>query len=113
LRKIFIHPAYDQFSKENDIAILYLRKSIDFTDVNVAKMCLPAIPKAEQSQYPIVNKPVVVIGWGIISSSNSIFNFLRQVTVKTIESYHRMCKSSFSDPRIQFCAAVNGGGKGK
>jgi secreted trypsin-like serine protease len=112
LKKIFIHPAYDQFSKENDIAILYLRKPIDSNDVNIAKMCLPAVLKAEQSQYPIVNKPVVAIGWGTTSSSGPLSNFLRQVTLK-IESYDRRCRSSLGNTNIQFCATVNGGGKGK
>jgi secreted trypsin-like serine protease len=113
VRKIFIHPAYDQFSKENDIAILYLRKPIDFTDINIAKVCLPLVLKSEQTQYPIANKPVVAIGWGTTSFGGPVSSSLRQVTVKTIESYHRMCRGSLSDTKTQFCAAVYGGGKGK
>jgi len=113
LTKIFVHPNYNSITKENDIAILYLSKPIDFTDVNVAKICLPAVSKSEQSRYPIAQRPIVAIGWGRTSSNGNTSNILRQVTVKTIGNNERICKNSIKNGNLQFCAGVNGGGKGK
>jgi secreted trypsin-like serine protease len=113
LTKIFIHPQYNQNTKENDIAILYLSQPIDLSDVNVAKICLPAVKKAEQSRYPIVKKPIVAIGWGRTSSGGVSPNALRQVTVNTVDSKDKTCKGTIQNSKLQFCAAVNGGGKGK
>ncbi|CAF3334871.1 unnamed protein product [Rotaria sp. Silwood1] len=68
--------------------------------------------ESEQLRYPIVNKPLVAIGWGRNCSGGSSPNTLRQVTVKTIEDTEKMCKNLIENIKLQFCAAVNGGGKG-
>ncbi|CAF3355408.1 unnamed protein product [Rotaria sp. Silwood1] len=112
LSKIFIHPNYNPKTDENDIAILHLSKPINFSDFNVAKICIPSMSESEQLRYPIVNKPLVAIGWGRNCSGGSSPNTLRQVTVKTIEDTEKMCKNLIENIKLQFCAAVNGGGKG-
>ncbi|CAF3847745.1 unnamed protein product [Adineta steineri] len=109
--KIFIHPNYNSKTKENDIAILYLSIPIDFHDVNVAKICLPLVSKSEQFRYPIIKKPVVAIGWGLTSYDGDTSNFLRQVTVKTVQNNEKTCKNLIRNVNLQFCAGVTGGGK--
>lgn len=110
---IIMHPGYNPLTNENDIALLLLRTPINFGDANVAKICLPSVLAVEQYRYPIVNKPLVAIGWGTLSSGGSAPDTLRQVTVKAVDSDAKTCKPSIRNTRLQFCAAVNGGGKGR
>jgi len=111
LSRIIIHPSYNRKTNENDIALLYLSKPINLADPNVAKMCLPAVPELEQSRYPVVTKSIVAIGWGTTSQGGSVSDTLRQVTVKTVASKDKTCKSTIRNDKLQFCAAVSGGGK--
>ena len=113
LSNIIIHPDYNGRTKENDIAVLQLNRSIDFNDMNVARICLPRVSTSEQSRYPIVQKPVVAIGWGRTTFNGSISNALRQVTVKTVAKNERKCQNAIGNDALQFCAAVDGGGKGE
>ncbi|CAF1378149.1 unnamed protein product [Adineta ricciae] len=111
LSGIISHPSYNPRTKENDIAILQLSSAIDFKNDNVAKICLPNVTPTEQSQYPIVTKQVVAIGWGHTTFKGNLSNSLQQVTVKTVASKESKCKVYIRNTNLQFCAAVNGGGK--
>ncbi|CAM4924911.1 unnamed protein product [Rotaria socialis] len=107
LSTISIHPSFNFSTRENGIAILRLGKSIDFNDVNIAKICLPYVSKSEEHQYTIINISLVAIGWGHMSFNGSMSYALRQVTVKTIGEKENMCKNSIYNVKLQFCAAVN------
>jgi hypothetical protein len=113
LSSISIHPSFNTGSKENDIAVLYLTTPISFANGNVAKICLPSLPKSEQPHYPVVNRPVVAIGWGRTSFNGNGSNSLRQVTLKAVKDTESKCKPSIKNVNVQFCAAVDGGGKGQ
>lgn len=113
LSRIIIHPRYNSNSKENDIAILYLANPIDFTDRNVARICLPNVTLPERARYPQTRSPIVAIGWGTTSSSGSTSPVLRQVTVQAVNERDSKCRSTIGNANLQFCAAVNGGGKGQ
>ena len=113
LTRIISHPSYNSGTKENDIAILQLSGAIDFKNNNVAKICLPNVTPTEQSRYPIVTESVVAIGWGHTTFDGDFSNSLQQVTVKTVASKESKCKVSIRNTNLQFCAAVNGGGKGR
>lgn len=106
------HPDYNSITKENDIGIVRLSRAISFTDPNVARLCLPEVNATEQIRYPVVGKPLVAIGWGTLSSGGFPTFSLRQVTVSTVDSNERKCSGTINNNRLQFCAAVNGGGKG-
>ena len=107
-----MHPNYNAASKENDIAILYLSTPIDFSDTNVARICLPNVTNSERSRYPAVKNSIVAIGWGTTSSGGSASLTLRQVTVQTVAKDDSTCKPTIKNANLQFCAAVRGGGKG-
>ncbi|UJR25864.1 hypothetical protein I4U23_007214 [Adineta vaga] len=108
---IISHPNYNSRTKENDIAILELENPIDFKDINIAKICLPNVSSTEQLRYPIVQKPVVAIGWGDTSYDGNLSNSLQQVTVKITGSKEAKCKISLRNKDVQFCASVNDGRK--
>jgi secreted trypsin-like serine protease len=113
LSRIVMHSSYNSFTKENDIAILYLRTQIDFTDSNVARICLPKVTLSERGKYPATGSSIVAIGWGTTSSSGIASPALRQVTVKTVNEKDSKCRPSINNADLQFCAAVSGGGKGQ
>ncbi|CAF4890613.1 unnamed protein product, partial [Rotaria magnacalcarata] len=58
---------------------------------------------------------LVVIGWGVISTSNpNPSTSLQQVTVQAVESTSSDCKThaqEMANVTLQFCAGVSGGGK--
>lgn len=110
--KIYIHPRWNTKTKENDIAILKLKKAISFTDKSVAKLCLPSLISYTDTEFPWTNTKLVAIGWGTTSFGGSVSSILRQVTIVAVGSKESKCSNSIKNVRLQFCAAVNGGGKG-
>lgn len=55
---------------------------------------------------------VQAVGWGRLSESGSLPTSLQQVSVKTIDYTASTCSITLNDRTLQFCAGVNGGGKG-
>ena len=111
--QIIIHPEWNVKTKENDIAILQLDTSISMDDINVAKICLPEVNKFQQVQYPRIKSSLVAIGWGRTATEDIVSpEYLRQVTLETIDTSEPKCKEMIKNINSQFCAAVQGGGKG-
>jgi len=110
--KIYKHPGWNSNTKENDIAILKLKKAIYFKDRNIAKLCLPPLTNITGIEFPWTNTKLVAIGWGSTVSDGSSSSVLRQVTVAAVGNQEPKCSNSIKNVRLQFCAAVNGGGKG-
>jgi len=107
---IYIHRDYDSNTMANDIAIIELSSSINMDDLSVALICLPPIVDTE---YPPTNATVVAIGWGVLSSGDKApSDSLQQVTLQIISYTNLDCRTSVSNDNIQFCAGVQGGGKG-
>lgn len=110
--KIHIHSRWNRNTKENDIAILELKQPISFDDKSVAKLCLPSLTGYTDTEFPWTNSKLIAIGWGTTSSGGTISNTLRQVTIEAAGNREPKCSNSIRNTRLQFCAAVNGGGKG-
>jgi secreted trypsin-like serine protease len=111
--KLYKHPSYNSVTKENDIGILKLKKAISFKNKNIAKLCLPSTNGLPNTDFPSTNSQLVAIGWGTTSSGGTESSVLRQVTVQGVSNTATKCSNSIKNVRLQFCAAVNGGGKGK
>ncbi len=101
------------YSFENDIAVLKLKNPIDFNDSNVARICLPRLDESLLPEFPVIKSSLVAIGWGYTKAHRGVSEILRQVTVEAIDNNEPKCNNSISNVTIQFCAAVDGGGKGK
>ncbi|CAF1507285.1 unnamed protein product [Adineta ricciae] len=109
--QIFMYSGYNSLTKENDIAILRLKKAISFRDRNIARICLPPASDLDATVFPQINSTLVAIGWGHTSMSGSLSNTLQQVTVNAVGNRESKCRNSIHNVDLQFCAAVNGGGK--
>ena len=110
--KITIHPKWNTATKENDIAILKLKNAISFKDQNVGKLCLPPVQELVATEFPTTSSNLVAIGWGSTWSGGSSSNSLQQVTVQAVAKEEAKCARTTVNDTVQFCAAVNGGGKG-
>jgi len=115
---VILHPAYNKTSHVNDIAILRLNQSLNISnEKGTARLCLPhVVPIDTANNYPIPDSSLVAIGWGLLASeqiSIPSYRHLQQVTLNAISPNHRMCKFVINDQKLQFCAGVIGGGKGK
>ncbi|CAF0876949.1 unnamed protein product [Adineta ricciae] len=114
--RVFSHPQYNPQTHANDIAILQLDKPLSISSANgTPRVCLPYVaPTSMTGDYPFLPSTLVAIGWGVLTSGSSSIYFnqhLQQVTLATIGSDHRMCRSVIQNRRLQFCAGVVGGGK--
>lgn len=108
---VYLHREYDAGRYLNDIAILRLSSALTTTDRSLAWICLPL---SISPQYPANDQTVVAIGWGVLSTDDKVSsNALQQVALKTISDASASCQRSIYDSRVQFCAGVKGGGKGR
>jgi secreted trypsin-like serine protease len=115
--RAFSHPAFDDDSNANDIAILRLNQSLNISnEKGTARLCLAhVIPTNTANNYPIPDSSLIGIGWGLLKSEDETIpsdQHLQQVTLKAISAEHRMCATSLNNRQLQFCAGVIGGGKG-
>ncbi len=107
---IYIHQDYDANSFMNDIAMIRLASSINMTDHSIAVICLPSIVNTE---YPPTGDNVVAIGWGVLLSDDKTpSDILQQVTLDVISNSAVSCRNTVHNSDNQFCAGVQGGGKG-
>ncbi len=110
ITKITVHPNYVPGPYVNDIAILQFSSLLIASDSYLAFICLP---NAYQDPFQ-TNTDLVAIGWGVTSEgSDTISNYLQQVTVQAFSSTSAAClESSLSNSSLQFCAGIITGGKG-
>lgn len=109
--KIIIHPNYKSASQTNDIAILKFSPFMVTSKSRLAFICLP-----NSNEDPFrVNSKLVATGWGYtLEGAGVVSNSLQQVTVKAYSPTSTEClQSGLTDSNLQFCAGVNGGGKGE
>jgi hypothetical protein len=110
--RVVAHPDYVPPPRHiNDIALLRLSSPIDLiTPANhVGLACLPS--QSNDLNFPKVNTPLAVIGWGRLAEDGSLPNELQQVLVKTLANDDPRCNRTTYDRERQFCAMVDGGGK--
>ncbi|XP_035223833.1 clotting factor B-like [Stegodyphus dumicola] len=113
---IIIHPEYKRREHYNDIAVIRLKDSMDFS-TNVRPICLPN--SSEIRGKKLKGRDVTVTGWGDLEFGGQRASILREVTVKVMDL--PSCNQSYADMRgttipqgltSQFiCAGVPEGGK--
>ncbi|CAF3640962.1 unnamed protein product [Rotaria socialis] len=116
--QIFIHPNWTAHVNgfRNDIAILHLTESLDFsTNLLIARTCLPSQSNSTNdiTKYPPSNSSLVVIGWNFRTTLNSTArDILQQATLISIHHNHSSCAASINHIETQFCAGRYEGCKG-
>jgi trypsin len=107
--EIAIHRNYHSGTFANDIAVIRLSSPFNMNDPSLTLICLPP----NIIRYPPEDITVVAIGWGVLSRTDGVVsNTLQQVTLKTIGSTVDSCQRAILNKNVQFCAGVQGGGKG-
>ena len=107
---IYIHQDYDGSTFANDIAVIRLESSLNMTDDSIAMICIPSIVDTE---YPPTGDNVVAIGWGVLLPDDKTpSDILQQVTLNVISNSAVNCLNTVHNNDNQFCAGVQGGGKG-
>ena len=72
IRRILIHPKYDQFTSDYDIALLELNVPIFFNDL-VQPVCIPA-----PSHSFSTGTSCFVTGWGVLMEDGESNHFLHK-----------------------------------
>jgi secreted trypsin-like serine protease len=110
ISKVYIHRNYHSVTYANDIAVLRLSSPFNMNDPSLSVICLPN----NLTENNTNNTDVVAIGWGVLSAKDEVASrTLQQVTLKTVANNDSTCRKSIRDTKVQLCAGVSGGGKGK
>ncbi|XP_050728712.1 proclotting enzyme-like [Eriocheir sinensis] len=99
-----IHDGYEEVNYHNDIAIITLAQSTEFSD-DAWPVCLPA------GDESYLGRDGTVVGWGTTSFGGPVSNVLMKVTVPVWTNDE--CSTAYSDKIItnnQFCAGGREGG---
>ncbi len=118
IERVILHPGYNPVTKVHDIAVVELNESLTISNETVlARLCLPHIePTHREPEYPADSVSLVAIGWGLLSA-NALWipddQNLQQVTVQSVSVHNETCREFVANSSFQFCAGVDGGGKGK
>ncbi|XP_050308486.1 serine proteinase stubble isoform X2 [Anthonomus grandis grandis] len=107
--KKIVHPKYNFFTYEYDLALVQLDKPIEF-EAHIRPICLPA------SDDLLVGENATVTGWGRLSEGGTLPSVLQEVQVPIVSNDR--CKSMFLKagrqeiiPEIFLCAGHEGGGQ--
>jgi len=111
LEEISVHPEYNDYANNNDIALLKLIEPVEFTNF-IRPICLPN-PLTELK----VNMRGLISGWGDTKDASNRNDVLQQVDVRLIEM--KTCDRWMSSVRgggsvltdNMFCAGFSSGGK--
>jgi len=102
--RVVYHEQYDDWTLENDVAVLHLSSPLTWNDF-VAAIPLPPAGHTASGD-------AVVSGWGAVSESGSISNILRKVTVPIISDAE--CRAAYGAGEVadhMICAGLPAGGK--
>ncbi|XP_077286920.1 serine proteinase stubble [Arctopsyche grandis] len=104
-----VHPKYNFFTYEYDLALVRLEAPVDFAP-HISPVCLPA------SDDLLVGENATVTGWGRLSEGGSLPSVLQEVQVPIVSNDR--CKSMFLRagrhefiPEIFLCAGHERGGQ--
>lgn len=107
--KKVVHPHYNFFTYENDLALVRLEKPVRFAD-NIIPICLPA------NDDLLIGEFGTVAGWGRLSEKGVLPSILQHVQVPIVSN--DKCKSMFLAagrheviPDIFMCAGYENGKK--
>lgn len=106
----YVHPQYNFFTYENDLALLKLDRSLQYMP-HVAAICLPP-----DTTGNLVGTNATVTGWGRLSEGGVLPSLLQEVQVPIVSN--DKCKSMFQAagrnefiPGIFMCAGYETGGR--
>lgn len=107
--KKIVHPKYNFFTYENDLALVRVEKKVHFRD-NIIPICLPG------NNDLLIGETGFVAGWGRLSEGGQLPNILQYVSVPIVSN--EKCKSMFLKagrqeviPDIFMCAGYDNGGR--
>ncbi|XP_064187903.1 suppressor of tumorigenicity 14 protein isoform X1 [Anguilla rostrata] len=104
IRRVVLHPQYDQFTSDYDIALLELSAPIFLSDW-VQPVCVPAPSHTFGS-----GSNCFVTGWGVLMEDGELASLLQEATVKIIG--HSTCNKLYDDavtPRMLCAGNLQGG----
>jgi trypsin len=99
------HPRYNEFSLENDIAVLELETSSEY---GPAKVYTPSDP----ASFAQAGSDLTVSGWGTLEAGGTAPDVLQKVTVPVVSM--QSCRQSYGQSEIldsMMCAGLSEGGK--
>ncbi|XP_055694142.1 serine proteinase stubble isoform X2 [Lutzomyia longipalpis] len=107
--KKIVHPKYNFFTYEYDLALVRLESPLDF-DMHISPICLPATDDL------LIGENATVTGWGRLSEGGTLPTVLQEVTVPIVSNDR--CKTMFLRagrhefiPEIFLCAGHDTGGQ--
>lgn len=114
LKSITVHPNYNAFTFDNDVAVLELSDPLEFSST-VYPLCLPDATHT----FP-AGKSCFVTGWGALAESGPLANILQKAEVKIIndtvcdtvmsgEVTSRMLCSGYLTGGVDACQGDSGG----
>ncbi|XP_041089081.1 suppressor of tumorigenicity 14 protein homolog [Polyodon spathula] len=89
VKRIVVHPQYDQYTSDYDIALLELSASVPFNEF-IQPACVPA-----RSHFFSTESSCFVTGWGVLVEDGEISSVLQEATVKIIS--HNTCNKFYDD----------------
>nr|XP_033798800.1 suppressor of tumorigenicity 14 protein-like [Geotrypetes seraphini] len=104
IKRIILHPHYDQSASDYDIAILELEAPLFFTNL-IHPICLPTKPKV--FSYSAI---CYVTGWGALKENGEPARTLQEAKVKIIN--HNICNKLYEasiTPRMLCAGDLSGG----
>ncbi len=108
IQNVINHPSFNTRTLENDIGLIQVKLPFDFTDISIARICLP--DTAHDNEYPEPDTDVIAVGWGRTEASN-LSDTLQQVTLKIVDEFADDCDLVVRNHQLQLCAAAPGKGK--
>ncbi|KAF7668839.1 hypothetical protein LDENG_00279660 [Lucifuga dentata] len=104
IRRILLHPQYDQYTSDYDIALLELSAPVFFNDL-VQPVCVPA-----PSHTFSTGTSCFVTGWGVLMEDGELASRLQEASVKIIN--RNTCNKLYDDavtPRMLCAGNLQGG----
>lgn len=93
VEKVIEHENYSPTYHNDDIALLRLKRPLDFTDDHLAPVCLPALNSDEGRQVGLETN---MVGWGVQSQSTAISSpLLNEVQVPISEQ--KQCEKVYTE----------------
>ncbi|EDV95837.1 GH15924 [Drosophila grimshawi] len=116
IAKKVAYPHYTRRNGRGDIALLYLERSVQFTNT-IKPICMPSSPTLRTKSY--VSSNPFVAGWGRTQEGGESSNVLRQLTIPVLSN--EVCRTQYAKVNRYFneeqfdnavlCAGVLSGGK--
>jgi len=110
------HPQYNRRNHRGDIAILYLKRNVEFTNL-ISPICMPSSPSLRSKSY--VDTYPFVIGWGRTMEGGQSATVLNELMIPVLDN--EICRNSYAKLRRYFshdqfdkaviCAGELAGGK--